>query len=87
MYIVTGQNGMNNTNRAVEIYKKNSDGTRKLVSNYCYVGNSDCKDNKSAELMVNPEGPEMLLKTANAATSMGTASTEQYTYAKMMVQH
>ena len=74
--------GMNNTNRAVEIYKKNSDGTRKLVSNYCYVGNSDCKDNKSAELMVNPEGPEMLLKTANAATSMGTASTEQYTYAK-----
>lgn len=32
--------------------------------------------------MVNPEGPEMLLKTANAATSMGTASTEQYTYAK-----
>lgn len=82
VYIVTGQNGMNNTNRAVEIYKKNSDGTRKLVSNYCYVGNSDCKDNKSAELMVNPEGPEMLLKTANAATSMGTASTEQYTYAK-----
>ena len=29
VYIVTSQNGMNNTNRAVEIYKKNSDGTRK----------------------------------------------------------
>jgi len=73
---------MNNTNRAVELYKKNSDGTKKLVSYYAYVGNSDCKDNKSAELMVNPEGPEMILKTANAATSMGSVSEAQYTYVK-----
>lgn len=62
--------------------KKNSDGTKKLVSYYAYVGNSDCKDNKSAELMVNPEGPEMILKTANAATSMGSVSEAQYTYVK-----
>lgn len=82
VYLVTGQNGMNNTNRAVELYKKNSDGTKKLVSYYAYVGNSDCKDNKSAELMVNPEGPEMILKTANAATSMGSVSEAQYTYVK-----
>ena len=82
VYLVTGQNGMNNTNRAVELYKKNSNGTKKLVSYYAYVGNSDCKDNKSAELMVNPEGPEMILKTANAATSMGSVSEAQYTYVK-----
>lgn len=82
VYLVTGQNGMNNTNRAVELYKKNSDGTKKLVSYYAYVGDSDCKDNKSAELMVNPEGPEMILKTANAATSMGSVSEAQYTYVK-----
>ena len=82
VYLVTGQNGMNNTNRAVELYKKNSDGTKKLVSYYAYVGNSDCKDNKSAELMVNPEGPEMILKTANAATSMGSVPEAQYTYVK-----
>lgn len=82
VYLVTGQNGMNNTNRAVELYKKNSDGTKKLVSYYAYVGNSDCKDNKSAELMVKPEGPEMILKTANAATSMGSVSEAQYTYVK-----
>lgn len=82
VYLVTGQNGMNNTNRAVELYKKNSDGTKKLVSYYAYVVNSDCKDNKSAELMVNPEGPEMILKTANAATSMGSVSEAQYTYVK-----
>lgn len=82
VYLVTGQNGMNDTNRAVELYKKNSDGTKKLVSYYAYVGNSDCKDNKSAELMANPEGPEMILKTANAATSMGSVSEAQYTYIK-----
>lgn len=82
VYIFTNQNGMNNTNRSVEIYKKQEDNSKKLVSYYCYVGNSDCKDNKSAELMVNPEGPEMLLKTANAATSMGVASSDQYTIIK-----
>ena len=32
--------------------------------------------------MVNPEGPEMILKTANAATSMGSVSEAQYTYVK-----
>lgn len=82
VYLFTNQNGMNNTNRAVEIYQLQSDGTKKLVSDYCYVGATDCKDNKSAELMVNPEGPEMLLKTANAATSMGTVSEAQYAFIK-----
>lgn len=82
VYLCTDQNGMNNTNRVVELYKLDSDGTRKMVSYYSYIGSSDCKDNKSAELMVNPEGPEMLLKTGNAATSMGVVSADQYTYLK-----
>lgn len=73
---------MNNTNRVVELYKLDSDGTRKMVSYYSYIGSSDCKDNKSAELMVNPEGPEMLFKSGNAATSMGVVSADQYTYLK-----
>lgn len=78
---------MNNTNRAVEIYKKNSDGTRKLVSNYCYVGNSDCKDNKSAELMVNPEGPEMLLKQQMQQLQWEMQAQNSIHMQKMMVQH
>ncbi|MGN0320781.1 MAG: hypothetical protein ACI4D1_07705, partial [Lachnospira sp.] len=82
VFLFTNQNGMNNTNRGVEIYKIQEDNSKKLVSYYCYIGNSDCKDNKSAELMVNPEGPEMLLKTANATTSMGVVSADQYTYIK-----
>lgn len=80
VYIFTNQNGMNNTNRGFEIYKLQQDATKELVSNYCYVGSSDCKDNKSAELMINPEGPEMLLYAANAASSFGTVKPQQYTY-------
>ena len=44
------------------------------------MGSADCKNNKSAELAVNPEGPEMLLQTANATTSMGTVTDSQITY-------
>ena len=80
VYIFTNQDGLNNTNRGFELYKIEDDGTKNLVSNYCYAGNSDCKDNKSVDLMVNPEGPEMLVSTANAATSMGTVKEAQYTY-------
>ena len=79
VYIFSNQNGLNNTSRAFEIYKKD---TKELISSYCYVGNDDCKDNKSAELSVNPEGPEMILSGANVATSMGTVNPEQYTYLK-----
>lgn len=80
VYLFTNQNGLNNTTRGFELYKREENGTKNLVSYYAYVGDSDCKDNKSAELMVNPEGPEMLLFTANAATSMGTVKYDQYAY-------
>ena len=80
VYLFTNQNGMNNTTRGVEIYKLQDDGSKDLISSYAYVGSADCKNNKSAELAVNPEGPEMLLQTANATTSMGTVTDSQITY-------
>ena len=80
VYIFTNQNGLNNTNRAFETYKKNDDGTKTLVSSYSYIGSVDCKDNKSAVLSVNPEGPEMFLYAANATSSMGAVDAVQYTY-------
>lgn len=82
VYVFTVQNGMNNTYRGIEIYKLEENGEKALVSYYSYIGNDDCKDNKSAELAVNPEGPEMLLYTENAATSMGNVKAEQVKYLK-----
>ncbi len=82
VYLFTNQNGMNNTTRGVEIYQKQADGSRTLVSCYSYVGATDCKDNTSAQLMVNPEGPAMQLYTGNAATTMGTVDAAQLAYVK-----
>ena len=82
VYMFTNQNGFNNTNRGLELYQKNEDGTKTLASSYCWIGNDDAKDNKSAILAVNPEGPEMLLYTANGTTTMGTVNEAQYTYLK-----
>ena len=73
---------MNNTNRVVELYKLDSDGTRKMVSYYSYIGSSDCKDNKSAELMVNRKVRKCFLKQVIKPTSMGVVSADQYTYLK-----
>lgn len=58
------------------------DGTKKLVSNYCYNGTTDLKDNKSVDLMVNPEGPAMLIYAANATSSIGKVMEDQYKYLK-----
>lgn len=80
VYLWTNQNGMGNNNRGVEIYAVAEDGTQELASGYTWVGSTDCKDNKSAHLAVNPEGPQMLLATANGTTGMGTVSESQLTY-------
>ena len=80
VYIFTNQNGVGNTNRGFGIYKLNEDGSKEAISTYCWVGSTDCKNNKSALLAVNPEGPEMLLYSANAGTTMGTVDPAQYTY-------
>lgn len=76
VYLFINQNGLGNTNRGFEIY----DDEDQLVSSYIWVGSTDCKDNTSAILAVNPEGPEMLLSTANGATSMGTVNESQITF-------
>ena len=80
VYLFIDQNGLSNSNRGFDLFKVNEDGTQTLVSNYIWLGNDDCKDNKSAILAVNPEGPEMLLRTANGATSMGVVDESQITY-------
>lgn len=82
VYMFTNQNGLSNTNLGFELYQLKEDGSKELESSYCWVGNSDAKDNKSAILAVNPEGPEMLLYTANGTTTMGTVNEAQYTYLK-----
>ncbi|MDO5402118.1 MAG: metallophosphoesterase [Eubacteriales bacterium] len=79
VYLFDNQNGLNNTLRAFETYNKVSD---ELVSSYTYNGTTDLKDNKSVDLMVNPEGPEMLTYALNSATSMGIVNEAQYTYLK-----
>lgn len=76
VYVFTNQNGMNNSNRAIEVYK-NDEGTQTLISSYSYIGNSDCKDNRSVELAVNPEGPEMLVHRENGNSTMGTVAETQ----------
>ena len=81
VYIFTNQNGMNNTNRSVEIYENEEDGSRTLVSSYSYQGGGvDLKDNKSVKLSVNPEGPEMFIYETNTAYDMGNVEYDQYEY-------
>ena len=80
VYIFTNQNGVGNTNRGFGIYKLSEDGSKEAVSTYAWVGATDCKNNKSALLAANPEGPEMLLYSANAKTTLGTVDPAKYTY-------
>ena len=76
VFLWTNQDGMSNTNRSIEVVKK--DG--KIVSFYSYNGTDDLKDNKSVDLSVNPEGPEMLIYSAQSASNMGTVKPEQLSY-------
>lgn len=83
VYVCTRQNGMNNTTRAVEIYKLGQNNAKELVSSYTYLGGgADCKPDRSVELKVNPEGPEMLIHAANVVTNMGSVKPEQTAYVK-----
>lgn len=77
IFIFTNQNGMSNENRALEIYKKD---TNELVSSYTYIGADECADGKSAHLTINPEGPAMILSGANAATTAGTTKAAQLSF-------
>lgn len=80
VYIFTNQNGINNSNRGFELYELQDDGTKEQVCYYVYQGTADMKDEKSAELTVNPEGPAMLLSSPNTASSLGAVKASQYTY-------
>ena len=80
VYIVTNQSGMTNENRGVELYSLNADGTRKELQSWFFYHAEDCKDNTSAILQINPDGPEMLLQTASGTTNMGTFDSSQVSY-------
>ena len=83
VYLFKDQNGLTNDNRSIELFKLNADGSLgELVSGYSYLGDADCADGLSAQLKINPEGPNMLLQEANAATTMGTVDAEQLKYVK-----
>ena len=81
VYIFTAQNGLGNTFRGFELYQKQEDGSKTLVSGYFWDGSSDLKDNKSVDLKVNPEGPQMLVYRSQSTTNMGVVSEEQLCYA------
>ncbi|MBQ3216020.1 MAG: metallophosphoesterase, partial [Oscillospiraceae bacterium] len=80
VYIFTNQGSLNNTNRAVEIFEADGSGLGKLVSSYTYIGASDVADDTSAQLQINPEGPEMILSAGNATSTMGTVDAAQLKY-------
>lgn len=81
VFVFTDQNGLNNTQRGFELRKINSDHTTTKVSSYFWDGVNDVSDNKSVQLSVNPETPEMLVYAANAATTMGKVEGKQLAYA------
>lgn len=81
VYIFDNQNTMNNTNRAFEVFKTDSNGgLGQLICRYCYLGDSDCADGKSVQLRINPEGPNMIVNAANAASDPGTVDPAQLKY-------
>ena len=80
VYLFTNQNSLTNTKRAIELFKANGNGLGQLVSTYTYNGSTDLSDNKSVHLKINPEGPEMLIHSANTASTMGKIDSAQMTY-------
>lgn len=80
VYIMTNQNGLNNTQRGFELLKINTDSTSTIVSSYFWDGVTDVVDGKSVDLKINPGGPEMLVNIPCAATTMGVVSDKQITY-------
>ena len=82
VYIFTNQNSLTNTNRGIELFKANGSGLGQLVSSYYYNGTTDLSDNKSVHLKINPEGPEMLIHSANTASTMGKIDSAQMSYVK-----
>lgn len=80
VYVMTNQNGLNNTQRGFELSKINVDGSSTIVSNYFWDGVTDVVDGKSVDLKVSPGGPEMLVNIPCAATTMGIVSANQITY-------
>ena len=82
VYLFVDQNGLGNNLRGFDLYKKNEDGAKTLVSRYFWDGASDLKDNKSVDLKVSPEGPLMEVYRAQCATNMGVVNEAQITFSE-----
>ena len=82
VYIFTNQNSLTNTKRSIELFKAKGNGLGQLVSAYSYNGSTDLSDNKSVHLKINPEGPEMLIHSANTASTIGKIDSNQIAYVK-----
>jgi hypothetical protein len=80
VYIFIDQNGLNNTLRGFDLYQKESNGAKTLVSRYFWDGATDLKDNKSVELKVCADGPLMEVYRAQSATNMGVVADAQITF-------
>ncbi len=80
VYVFTAQNGLGNTLRGLELYRKEAGGGKTLLSGYFWDGVTDLKDNRSVELRVNPEGPQMLVYRSQVAANMGKVSAAQVTF-------
>ena len=80
VYIFTAQNGLGNTLRGFDLYKKGEDDTKTLVSRYFWDGVSDLKDNKSVDLKVSMDGPLMEVYAAQSTTNMGVVAEGQITF-------
>ncbi len=80
VYIATKQNGMSNTDRGLELYSLNADGTRNELKSWFFYHAEDCAEATSAVLQINPDGPEMLLQAASGTTTMGKVNASQLSF-------
>lgn len=77
VYIFTNQASMANANRAIEIYKNESNGTKTLTSSYCYLGGGeDLNDGLSVQLQPVTDWKEMYILNANVTATPGTVDSK-----------
>lgn len=80
VYISQDRNGLNNSDSGFDLYKKNEDGSKTLVSRYFYDGNDDMSGGTSVDLRPSSEGPIMEIFEAKAKSTLGIVKDGQKTY-------
>ncbi|MBQ7345247.1 MAG: metallophosphoesterase, partial [Oscillospiraceae bacterium] len=81
VYIFTGQGGLTNDLRGMELYTTDANGDLDTcLSRYFWHNDTDCPDGTSAHLKIDPEGPEMILYSGGTASNLGTVAADQLTF-------